>query len=87
MLLRKLESAKNSLHMQVSSGSIATAGSAKKPASFLHSLWNVFVDDDDDDKPSWSQPGQGSDPTKCIDMITKTQKYLREFFQLTVCSI
>ena len=68
--------------MQVSSGSTA---SSEKPTSFLRSLWSVFMDDDDD-KPSWSQPGQGSDPTKCIEMITKTQQNLREFFQLTVCS-
>lgn len=72
--------------MQVPSGSTATAGSTEKPTSFLRSLWSVFMDDDDD-SPSWNQPGQGSNPTKCIEMITKTQQNLREFFQLTVCSI
>ena len=63
--------------------SISTAtSSAKKPVSFLRSLWNVFVDDDD--QLCCGQPGEGNDPTKCIDLITKTQQHLREFFQLTV---
>ena len=81
MLLRKLVSAKNSLHVQVSSSSVTTAGNTEKPVSFLRSWWNALVEDD---QPSWSQPNQESDPAKCIDMITKTQQHLRQFFQLAV---
>lgn len=81
MLLRKLESAKNSLQVQVSSGSVAAGGNTEKPASFVRSLWNMFMEDD---QPS-NQRDQESDIAKCIDMITKTQQHLRDFFQLTVC--
>jgi len=68
--------------MQVSSGPVTAAGNAQKPMSFLHSLWNAIMDDGD---RSWNQPGQESDPSKCIETITKTQQHLREFFQLAVC--
>ena len=70
--------------MQVSSGAAAAAaGSAQKPTSFLRSLWNAIVMDDDG--PSWNQHSQETDPAKCIETITKTQQHLREFFQLAVC--
>lgn len=82
MLLRKLESAKNSLHMQVSSSLPTAAGNAnKKPVSFLRSWWNAIMEDD---QPSWNQPDQEGDPAKCIEMIDKTQQHLREIFQLVV---
>ena len=84
MLLRKLESAKNSLNVQVSPSSVTAAANTKKPVSFLRSWWNALTEDD---QPSWNQVNQESDPTKCVDMITKTQQHLRQFFQLTVSNL
>ena len=84
MLLGRLQNAKSSFQTQESSASAGATGSAKKPVSFLRSLWNVFVDDDD--QLLCGQLGQGSDPAKCVDLINKTQQHLREFFQLTVCN-
>lgn len=82
LLLRKLESARQSLQAQVLANPTACSN-AQKPVSFLRSLWNAVMDDD---QPSWSQTSQESDPAKCIKSITETQQYLREFFQLKACN-
>jgi len=75
-LLRKLENAKISLNSQI----LSRRDTQKKPVSFLRSLWNALVDDD----IVYDQQTQESDPTKCINMIEDTQKYLRDIFQLRV---